>query len=150
MVNEKETKTVAKEQVGKKLIVERNTFTTKDNREMWNYFIKGKVRGRDVQVDFVASDQGGYEVLDIIFDIKSTAELVMHNEVMVNDDGVKNSYTVYEVQNVDENGEVYSYPVKLARKSDKSLLAFMLIDIKNAERIKARQEERAKKDGESA
>lgn len=144
MAVEKEVKKVEQEKVSKNLIVERKTFDTKDGREMWNYFIKGKVRGRDVQVDFVASDQGGYEVLDIIFDIKPTAELVMHDEVMVNDDGTKNSYTVYEVQNVDEDDEIYSYPVKLARKSDKSLLAFMLLDIKK------KQKEKTKKDGENA
>lgn len=144
MAVEKEAKKVEQEKVSKNLIVERKTFDTKDGREMWNYFIKGKVRGRDVQVDFVASDQGGYEVLDIIFDIKPTAELVMHDEVMVNDDGTKNSYTVYEVQNVDEDDEIYSYPVKLARKSDKSLLAFMLLDIKK------KQKEKTKKDGENA
>lgn len=142
MAVEKETKKVVQEKVSKNLIVERKTFDTKDGRAMWNYFIKGKARGRDVQVDFIASDQGGYEVLDIIFDIKPTAELVMHDEVMVNDDGTKNSYTVYEVQNIDEDDEIYSYPVKLARKSDKSLLAFMLLDIKK------KQKEKTKKDGE--
>lgn len=85
-----------------------------------------KFEDGEVVVDFSAADQGGYEVLDIIFDIKPTAELVMHDEVMVNDDGERTTYTVYEVQNVDEAGEVYSYQVKPARKSDKSLLNFML------------------------
>lgn len=146
MANVNEEKKVA-EQIGEKLIVERKTFDTKDGREMFGYFVQGKSRGRDVKVDFVASDQGGYEVLDIIFDIKPTAELAIHDEVMINSDGTKTPYTVYTVQNVDEDGEVYSYPVKLARKSDKSLLEFMLLDIKKKQREQAKK---AKKDGEKA
>lgn len=112
----------------KNLIVERETFTGKDGEEYWSYAVKGTVRGRETKVDFVAADQGGYEVLDIIFDIKPTAELVIRDEVMVSDDGTRTPYTVYEVQNVDENGEIYSYQVKPARKSDKSLLNFMLME----------------------
>lgn len=110
------------------LIVERKKFTAKDGREMFGYYVEGEVRGRKVVVDFSAADQGGYEVLDIIFDIKPTAELVIHDEVMINDDGERTTYTVYEVQNIDEDGEIYSYQVKPARKSDKSLLKFMLIE----------------------
>lgn len=135
MANEKEVKKTTDEvkneqpvETVPKLVVEREEFTAKDGREMWGYAIYGKVRGRDVKVDLVAVDQGGYEVLDIIFDIKPTAELVIHDEVMSNDDGTKTPYTVYEVQNVDEDGEIYSYQVKPAKKSDKSLLNFMLRD----------------------
>ena len=132
MANDKENKTVAEnvqaETAAERLIVEREEFKGKDGKNYWGYAVKGKVRGRDVKVDFSAADQGGYEVLDIIFDIKPTAELVMRDEVMVGDDGTRTPYTVYEVQNVDEDGEIYSYQVKPARKSDKSLLQFMLIE----------------------
>lgn len=130
--NEQNVATIENDTLSKRqsenLVVKRKEFTTKDGREMWGYYVEGKSRGRDVVVDFSAADQGGYEVLDIIFDIKPTAELVMHDEVMVNDDGERTTYTVYEVQNVDEDGEIYSYQVKPARKSDKSLLKFMLIE----------------------
>ncbi len=139
MANEKEVKKVTEEQPAgetknesatkatNNLIVEREQFTAKDGREMWGYAVYGEVRGREVKVDLVAVDQGGYDVLDIIFDIKPTAELVMHDETITNEDGTKRTYTVYEVQNADEDGEIYSYQVKPAKKSDKSLLDFILM-----------------------
>lgn len=117
---------VTEQQATENLIVERETFTSKDKREMYGYFVRGKIRGRDVKVDFNAEDQGGYEVLDIIFDIKPTAELLITENEMTNDDGTKQHYTTYEVQNVDENGIVYKYKVKPARKSDKAYLDVLL------------------------
>lgn len=108
------------------LVVERETFESKDGREMYGYYVAGKVRGRDVKVDLVAKDQGGYEILDIIFDIKPTADLILHDEEMTNDDGSKMKYTVYEVQNIDEDGIKYTYKVKPARDSDKTILDILL------------------------
>lgn len=109
------------------LIVEREMFKTKDKREMYGYFVRGKARGRDIKVDFVAKDQGGYETLDLIFDIAPTAELLIRDEVMVNSDGTKTPYTVYEVQNVDEEEDiVYKYEIKPARKSDLTNLSVIL------------------------
>ena len=115
------------------LVVERETFES-NGREMYGYYVAGKVRGRDVKVDLVAKDQGGYEILDIIFDIKPTADLILHDEEMTNDDGSKMKYTVYEVQNIDEDGIKYTYKVKPARDSDKTILDILL-----QQRAKARE-----------
>lgn len=120
-----ETQAQVQENVDK-LLVEREVFNAKDGREMYGYFVRGKIRGRDVKVDFNAKDQGGYEVLDIIFDISPTAALTMHDEEMTNDDGTKQTYTVYEVSNTDEDGIVYSYKIKPARESDKAYLSVLL------------------------
>ena len=117
------------------LIVERETFKAKDKREMYGYFVRGKARGREIKVDFVAKDQGGYETLELIFDIKPTAELLIRQEEMVTD-GVKNSYTVYEVQNVDEDGIVYKYEIKPARKSD---VAYLNVILQLLEKQKAKE-----------
>lgn len=106
-VEAQNTPTPEAEQAKVNLVVERKEFTSRDGREMWGYFVRGKVRGREVRIDFQAADQGGYEVLDIIFEIKPTAELVMHDEVMLSEDGTKTPYTVYEVRNVDEFGNEY-------------------------------------------
>lgn len=109
--------------------ITRREFTSKDGRKMWGYLVKGKVRGRDVEVDFKAKDDGGYDYLDIIFDGKPTADLVMHDETMTDESGEKRTYTVYEVQDVDpETGVVYSYQVKPSRDSDKSLLKAMIAE----------------------
>ena len=105
----------------KRLIVEREKFT-------WGYAVHGKgVNGRETKVDFNAYDQGGYEVLDMVFDIKPTAELIMHDETMVDGDtGEVRAYTVYEVANVDEDGDELKCRIKPARDSDKSILAYLL------------------------
>ncbi len=111
----------------KRLVVEREKFIAKDGREMWGYAVHGKVRGRDTKVDFNAYDQGGYEVLDMVFDIKPSAELLIHVESMTDKDtGEVREYTVYEVKNIDEDGDEISCRIKPARDSDKSILAYLL------------------------
>ena len=111
----------------KKLVVEREKFIAKDGREMWGYVVHGKVRGRDTKVDFNAYDQGGYEVLDMVFDIKPTADLLMREENMTDGDtGEIRKYTIYEVKNIDEDGDEISCRIKPARDSDKSILAYLL------------------------
>lgn len=112
----------------KRLIVERKKFTAKDGREMWGYAVYGKgVNGRETKVDFNAYDQGGYEVLDMVFDINPFAELQMHDETMTDSDsGEVRTYTVYEVANVDEDGDELKCRIKPARDSDKSILAYLL------------------------
>ena len=112
----------------RRLIVEREKFTAKDGREMWGYAVHGKgPNGRETKVDFNAYDQGGYEVLDMVFDIKPTAELIMHDESMTEGEtGEVRTYTVYEVANVDEDGDELRCRIKPARDSDKSILAYLL------------------------
>lgn len=112
----------------KRLIVEREKFTAKDGREMWGYAVHGKgVNGRETKVDFNAYDQGGYEILDMVFDIKPTAELLMHDESMTDSEtGEVRTYTIYEVANVDEDGDELKCRIKPARDSDKSILAYLL------------------------
>ncbi len=135
MANEKNVKanesTVANEMAvmpEKRLIVEREKFIAKDGREMWGYAVHGKgVNGRETKVDFNAYDQGGYEVLDMVFDIKPTAELQMHDESMTDSEtGEVRTYTIYEVSNVDEDGDELKCRIKPARDSDKSILAYLL------------------------
>lgn len=109
----------------KRLIVERDKFTASDGRTMWGYCVKGKIDGRETKVDFNASDQGGYEVLDMIFNIKPTAELLMREET-VTDGGRTNKYTIYEVGNVDADGDELRCRIKPARNSDKSILDYFL------------------------
>ena len=128
------------------LIVQRETFTAKkDKREMYGYFVLGKYRGRDIKVDFVADDQGGYETLDLIFSIAPTAELLITEAEMTNDDGSKMAYTVYEVRNVDEDGIEVRYKVKPSHKSDLTNLSVLLqiVEIEKAKAAKAQEQENA-------
>lgn len=111
----------------------REPFKAKDGRKMFSYCVKGKVRGRDVKVDFNAKDQGGYEVLDILFGDRDMLPLAMFEDEMTDDKGNITRYTVYEVRDVDEDtGEIFSYKVKPARESDKSILRMILAGLSKA------------------
>ena len=122
-----ETAAIAQEvDVMENLVLQRELIKTKrDRREIYVYFVQGETHGRKIRADFEAKDQGGYETLDLIFSIKPTAELLMREETMVQD-GVRQSYTVYEAYNKDEFGIEFRYEIKLSRKSDKTYLDIIL------------------------
>lgn len=128
MENEKKVaEKVANEKVeNKTLYVERESFKGNDGREFWSYIVKGKIRGRDVKIDFMPKDKGGYEPLDIVFDVKPVAELIMTEEEMTNDNGKTTKYNSYKVRNIDDDGVIYECGVKPARDSDKALLVMLL------------------------
>jgi len=107
----------------KSIMVERETFE-KDNKTYFSYFIKGKVRDRDVKVAIVPPDRGGYTVLDIVFGDTMAAELtVKPYEIKDEATGKVIKGNTYAVRSVDQNtGEVYECTVKPFRNSDKMLL----------------------------
>lgn len=119
-------KKVEKQETEKKLFVERENFKGNDGKEYWAYLVKGQVRGRDVKVDFAPKDKGGYEPLDIVFDVSPLAELVMSEEEMTSESGKVTKYTSYKVKTIDENGVVYECGVKPTRDSDKALLNMLI------------------------
>ncbi len=71
------------------LTLEREQYNGNDGKQYWSYFVRGKARGRDIKVDFVPKDTGGYELLDIVFDVKPTATLIMTDETMTDANGKK-------------------------------------------------------------
>jgi len=120
-----------------KLTVERRMFKGSDGKDYWAYETKGKVRNRDVKVDFAPKDKGGYEVLDIVFDVSPTAELIITNETMTDSiSGRKTKYTSYKVRTTDEFGMDYECNVKPSQDSDKSLLTMLLNQLKaNSQKV---------------
>lgn len=112
--------------MAKELTVEREQYTGKDDKQYWAYMVKGKVRGRDVKVDFKPKDAGGYEPLDIVFDVAPTARLIMTDEETTNANGEKVKYTAYKVQNIDEDGICYECSIRPRQDSDKALLTMLL------------------------
>lgn len=110
----------------KKLYVERENFKGNDGKEYWAYIVKGQVRGRDVKVDFAPKDKGGYEPLDIVFDVSPKAELVMADEEMTDANGKTTKFTSYKVLTIDEDGIPYECSVKPSRDSDKALLKMLI------------------------
>ena len=108
------------------LVLERETFVAKNGKEMYNYFVRGVVHDREVRADFLAKDLGGYELLDLMFEINPQVSLIMHEESMTDDKGNVTKYMVYEAQVVDADGLVYTYKLKLAQESDKSYLNILM------------------------
>ena len=108
-----------------KLFLQRELFTGNDGKEYYSYLLKGKVRGRDIKVDFAPKDKGGYEVLDIVFEV-GQVELVIAEETMTNTDGKKTKYTTYKAVAYDEENSPYECGVKPSRDSDKALLKMLL------------------------
>ena len=108
------------------LYVERETFE-KNDKTYFSYFIKGKLRGRDVKVGLCPPDKGGYTVLDIVFGEDNKANLVITPfEIKDETTGKIIKGNTYAAQTVDENGEIYECTVKPARSSDKSMLNMLL------------------------
>ena len=103
-------------------VLERAPFTTKDGREMYGYFVRYAIHGKEYKADFEAKDQGGYEFLDLMFTIKPTVDIVMWEEKMTDDKGNVTPYMVYEARVVDDDGLVYAYKLKLVQESDKAFL----------------------------
>lgn len=109
----------------KKIMVEREAFDL-NGKTCYSYFVKGTVRGREVKAQLVPQDNGGYVLLDIVFDNADTAELIIGSVSITNDKGKTETFPSYTVKNVDDNGEVFECPVKAARKTDKTKLALIL------------------------
>lgn len=109
-----------------KIKVERETFE-KDGKTFFSYFIKGKIRGKDVRILVTPPDKGGFAVLDIVFGNEMQADLIV-NPYEIKDDATGNVIkgNTYAVHSVDENGEVYECSIKPFRQSDKALLNMLI------------------------
>lgn len=133
-MSEKEKKNNITETINGHLVAVRKPLKQKDGspyrsqsgEDCYGYVVRGYVRGREYEVDFAPKDQGGYEPLDIVYDVSDKAELIMTEEEMIGDNGRKTRYTTYKLQTVDENGVVYAVGVKPQRDSDKTLLQMIL------------------------
>lgn len=111
---------------------------TQDGRLYFAYLLRGTLRNRPVKVDFSPKDKGGYELLDLVFDVSPKAELII-SEVMQEINGVKNRRSVYTVNTVDSDGIIWKSEIKPTRQSDKDMLA-MLITL-NGVQIKTETDE---------
>lgn len=109
------------------IFVERETFV-KNDKTYFSYFIRGKVRGKDVKVAIVPPDNGGYSLLDIVFGDEMKAELTLQPyEIKDDKTGRVIAGNTYGVRTVDKDtGEIFECPIKPSRKSDKTLLNMLL------------------------
>ena len=126
-MDKKEEVVVETKKEEKNLLIEREIYVDKENQERYSYFIRGKLRGKDVKASIVPSDIGGYDVLDIVFGEEKTASLILVPYSMVDEKtGKEVSGNGYEAMNVDENGVIYKCKVKPRQASDKSLVEMLL------------------------
>ena len=106
--------------------VERETFE-RNGKTYFGYFVSGVVRGRQVKAGVKPPDNGGYTVLDIVFDGAMEADLTVTPFEMKAEDGRVITGNTYAVTSVDpDTGEIYSCKVKPARESAKTLLQMLL------------------------
>ena len=122
-----------------RLPVTRESFhSERSEKDMWAYVVCGELtikahNGKEikkaVKASFEAKDKGGYDVLDFIFMINDTAQLIIREEAMTDERGNKSAYNVYEVSQTDADGVPYSYQVKPMRASDKFHLNSILMKL---------------------
>lgn len=111
------------------LVVERRKVasTKKKGEKIWIYFVSGILRNREVQAGLLATDVGGYSLLDLVFDGTTEVPLWRKPYEMTNDAGkVTSSGYQYFAVSVDDDGTVYSAQVKPSAKSDKSFLETLI------------------------
>ena len=116
------------EEQNTKLFVERDTFTGSDGKKYWNYFLRAKIRERDKKINFSPKDKGGYDFLDMVFEIADKAELVISEEEMTNEITKKVSkYKTYKLVVKDEDGLEFECGVRPSKDSDKSLMNMLIM-----------------------
>ena len=117
-------------EVSKVLKIEREVYVSKDNVQRFSYFVRGKIRGKEIKASLIPGDIGGYDVLDIVFGDAKTADLILVPYSMVDEKtGKEINGNGYEAQNTDEKGNVYKCKVKPRQASDKSLLEMLLANL---------------------
>ena len=110
----------------KQIYVERETFE-KNGKVYYAYFIKGTIRGKDIKINIMPPDKGGYTVLDIVFGNAMMAELVVKPFEMKDEaTGRVIAGNTFAVVSYDENGETYECAIKPFRASDKALLNMLI------------------------
>lgn len=119
-VKEEETKAL-------KLYLERESFEGKNGETYFAYFVKAQIRKRDIKIDFLPKDKGGYVNLDLIFEIAKKNEIIMtKGKITDSATGAITEYTSYKVVAIDENGIPFDCDIKPSQPSDKSLLSTLL------------------------
>lgn len=110
------------------LKIEREIYESKTKEERFRYFIRGKLRGKEIKANLIPSDINGYNLLDVVFEGFESADLVITPFEMKNETtGEIIKGNTYSARTIDENGEIFECPVKPRQKSDKSIIDMLLL-----------------------
>lgn len=113
----------------KTVFVERETYT-KEDKTYFSYFVKGNVRGTDVKIGMKPPDNGGYAVLEIVFNGADKVALAV-KPFEIRDEKTKKvtKGNTYVATSKDEaTGKVFECQISPSRKSDKNMLDMLLQD----------------------
>ena len=122
-VNEEAVETV--ESVTLPIYVER-TAVHSNGKKLYNYVVKGKMLNREIKADLIASDVGGYEILDIAFGAESKMLLGIERSVRTDALGKAVRYNSYYVEGTDEIGITFKVGIKPRETSDKTYLEYII------------------------
>ena len=109
---------------------------TKNGKPLFNHFAYTREKigatTHEIFAYFDPSDVGGYGLFEIIFAVCKTAKLVVTEHCVSDGKGGIRTYFSYEIFSTNNEGAVYSCPVRLHGKSDK---AYLDIVIKNENKL---------------
>ena len=120
-----ESKVTVTEQANELLVkVTRKSFGEKDDVKLYSYHINAIIRGKEKKISLVPKDNGGYELLQIIFDNLDTVDGVIIFSEFKTDSGEIIKSILVEVFVLDD-GLRYAYQLKTQRDSDKATLQIL-------------------------
>lgn len=110
----------------KQIMVERETFE-RNGKSYFTYFIRGKIRDKEIRVALMPPDRGGYTVLDIVFGNDNQVPLTCTPFEMTDEKtGRVIKGNTYSVVTTDAEGKEYECKIMPFRNSDKMLLNMLL------------------------
>ena len=107
------------------IYVERTT-TNKNGKKYNNYFVRSKMMGKEIKADLVASDLGGYEILDFAFSGESKKLLGIELSARKDARDKVVRYNSYFVEGVDEIGIPFRVSIRPRETSDKAYLEYII------------------------
>lgn len=122
-VTEEVTETV--ESVQLPIYVERKAVHS-NGKKLFNYVVRGEMLNREIKADLVATDLGGYEILDIAFGSESKMLLGIERAVRTDALGKPVRYNSYYVEGKDELGITFRIGLKPRETSDKTYLEYII------------------------
>ena len=117
---------VSKAEETKDLLVKvtRECFGEKNGVNLYSYYINATIRGKEKKISLVPKDNGGFELLQIIFDNLDTVDGVIVLSEFKTDSGEIIKSIFVEVFVIDD-GIRYAYQLKTQIDSDKITLQLL-------------------------
>lgn len=121
-----EKESIEKVEETKELLVKvtRECFGEKDGTKLYSYHINAIIRGKEKAISLIPKDNGGYELLQIIFGDSDVVDgCIVFSEYTMESGEVIKSILVETF--VIEDGVRYAYSLKPQRDSDKATLQIL-------------------------